>query len=125
MRVLIVDDDRHMRRLVRYLLEKDGLECFEAEDGIEALAEARRLEPQVMVLDVMLPGLDGYSVCKMLKYGEHMTGIRIIMLTSRTKPIDKETGYHTGADLYLTKPFEPDELVSAVKSMAEFGMAVK
>jgi DNA-binding response OmpR family regulator len=125
MRVLIVDDDRHMRRLVRYLLEQQGAECFEAADGIEALAEARRLEPEVMVLDVMLPGLDGYSVCKTLKYGDNPAGIRIILLTSRTKPIDKETGYHTGADLYLTKPFGPEELVEAVKTMAECGAVAR
>ena len=117
MRVLIVDDDNYIRGLVRALLEKEGMECHEAEDGLEALASARRLHPDVMILDVMLPGLDGYKVCQMLKCDEEYSDIAIIMVTSMSTPVDKETGYYTGADVYLTKPFEHNELLSAVEQL--------
>ena len=117
MRVLIVDDDKHIRRLVRNLLENEGLECQEAEDGFEALSIAREHHPDLIMLDVMLPGLDGYKICRLLKFDEAFADISIIMLTSRTRPTDKETGYYTGADLYLTKPFRPPELVEAVRQL--------
>jgi len=114
MRVLIVDDDNCIRGLVRALLEKEGMECHEAEDGLEALAAARELHPDIMILDVMLPGLDGYKICQMLKYDEEYSDIAIIMVTSRSTPVDKETGYYTGADVYLTKPFDHKGLIEAV-----------
>ena len=114
MRVLIVDDDNCIRGLVRALLEREGMECHEAEDGLEALAAARKLHPDIMILDVMLPGLDGYKICQMLKYDEEYSDIAIIMVTSRSTPVDKETGYYTGADVYLTKPFDHKDLIEAV-----------
>jgi DNA-binding response OmpR family regulator len=117
MRVLIVDDDKHIRRLVRNLIENEGLECLEAEDGFEALAVAREQHPDLMILDVMLPGLDGYKICRLLKFDEDFADISVIMLTSKTRPTDKETGYYTGADLYLTKPFRPPELIEAVRQL--------
>lgn len=117
MRVLIADDDKYIRRLVRDLLEKEGMECHEAEDGLQALTKARELRPDVIVLDVMMPGLDGYKVCRLLKFDREYSDIPIIMVTSRDKPTDKETGYYTGANIYITKPFDQDELVSTVKQM--------
>lgn len=123
MRVLIVDDDNHVRGLVRTLLENEGMECHEAEDGLEALAAARELHPDVMILDVMLPGLDGYKICRMLKYDEQYSDISIIMVSSRSTPTDKETGYYTGADIYLTKPFDQEELIEAVMRVAGCGTA--
>jgi two-component system alkaline phosphatase synthesis response regulator PhoP len=117
MRVLIVDDDKHIRRIVRNLIENEGLECIEAEDGFKALAVAKEQHPDLMILDVMLPGLDGYKICRLLKFDEDFADISVIMLTSKTRPTDKETGYYTGADLYLTKPFRPPELIEAVRQL--------
>jgi two-component system alkaline phosphatase synthesis response regulator PhoP len=117
MRVLIVDDDKHVRRLVRNLLENEGLECLEAEDGFEALSSARENHPDLVILDVMLPGLDGYKICRLLKFDEDSADVSIILLTSKAGATDKETGYYTGADLYLTKPFRPPELVEAVRHL--------
>ena len=118
MRILIVDDDKHMRRLVKAMLESEGMECHEAEDGHEALTKARDLHPSVIVLDVMLPGLDGYMISRMLKFDENFADIGIVMLTSRSKPSDRRTGLMTGADVYLTKPFNREDLVSAVRQVA-------
>jgi two-component system alkaline phosphatase synthesis response regulator PhoP/two-component system response regulator VicR len=118
MRVLIVDDDRHMRRLVKTLLEGEGMECFEAGDGFEALSAAREIHPDVILLDVMLPGLDGYKISRMLKFDENFADIGVIMVTSRSRPGDEKTGFNTGADAYITKPFKHEELVQAVKDLA-------
>ncbi|MFH1312062.1 MAG: response regulator [Candidatus Eisenbacteria bacterium] len=118
MRVLIVDDDKHVRRLVRTLLEGENIECHEAEDGIAGLTAARELHPDIMLLDVMLPGLDGYKVCRMLKFDENFADITIIMVTSRSRSKDKEIGLETGADLYIAKPFKNEELLEAVRRFA-------
>jgi DNA-binding response OmpR family regulator len=118
MRVLIVDDDNCIRGLVRALLEGEGLECHEAGDGIEGLAAARELRPDLIILDVMLPGLDGFKICRMLKYDEQYSDIPIIMVSTRSGAADKETGYYTGADLYLSKPFDHRELIQAVMQFA-------
>jgi two-component system alkaline phosphatase synthesis response regulator PhoP len=117
MRVLIVDDEKYIRQLVKGLLENEGLECFEAEDGFAALSAAREHRPDLIILDVMLPGLDGYKICRLLKFDENFADISIIMVTSKDRPTDKETGYYTGADLYITKPFRPEELVEAVRHL--------
>jgi DNA-binding response OmpR family regulator len=117
MRILVVDDDKYIRRLVRTLLEAEGMECHEAEDGFEALSTARELHPDLIILDVMLPGLDGYKISRLLKFDEKFADIPIIMVTSRRNPADKEAGYYTGADLYITKPFDPEELVEAVRKV--------
>jgi two-component system alkaline phosphatase synthesis response regulator PhoP len=122
MRALIADDDKYVRHLVRILLETEGIECHEAEDGFEALSTARELHPDVIILDVMMPGLDGYKICRMLKFDEDCSDIPIIMVTSRDQPIDKETGYYTGADLYITKPFDQEELISTVKHLVGAGI---
>jgi CheY-like chemotaxis protein len=122
MRVLVVDDDVHMRRLIRNLVENEGLECQEAEDGLSALEMVRQERPDLVILDVMMPGMDGYQVCRMLKFDEGLTDVHVIMLTSRAKPTDKEAGYYTGADLYLTKPFRPPEFIEAVRQLLGSGV---
>lgn len=117
MEILIVDDDKFVRRILTDAFKEAGMNCHEANNGLEALRLARELHPDAIILDVMLPGLDGYKICRMLKYDENFADISIVMVTSRARQSDRDTGYHTGADQYITKPFQPEEVVAAVKQL--------
>lgn len=122
-KILVVDDERSLVDLVRSYLEADGFVVSEAYDGPTALEAVVRDEPQVVVLDVVLPGFDGFEVCRRLR---HFSNAYVLMLTSKTQEIDKLIGLSVGADDYLTKPFSPRELVARVKAMlrrAEMGAA--
>ncbi|MDQ7822880.1 MAG: response regulator transcription factor [Candidatus Eremiobacteraeota bacterium] len=112
-RILVVDDERNMVEIIKYSLEKAGFDVAEAYDGREAIEKARALKPDLMVLDVMLPVIDGYQVCKQLSTE---MGMPIIMLTAKDEEIDKVLGLELGADDYLTKPFSPRELVARVRA---------
>ena len=113
-RVLVVDDERSLAKLVASYLAREGYRVDCAFDGPGALAAARQRPPDVVVLDVMLPGLDGIEVCRQLR---RFTDCYIIMLTARTEETDKVVGLGVGADDYLTKPFSPRELVARIKAM--------
>jgi two-component system, OmpR family, alkaline phosphatase synthesis response regulator PhoP len=113
-RVLVVDDDRNIVQLVRMYLEKDGYQVEVAYDGEEVLAKARVFKPDLIVLDLMLPGLDGLDVCKQIRWD---SSVPIIMLTARTTEADKLTGLDVGADDYLTKPFSPRELIARIRAV--------
>jgi two-component system alkaline phosphatase synthesis response regulator PhoP len=113
-RVLVVDDDRNIVQLVRMYLEKDGYQVEIAYDGEEALASARAFKPDLVVLDLMLPGLDGLEVCRQIRWD---SGVPIIMLTARTTEGDKLTGLDVGADDYVTKPFSPRELIARIRAV--------
>ena len=117
MEILIVDDDKFVRRILKEAFDKEGWTCHEADNGLEALRLAREIHPDAVILDVMLPGLDGYKICRMLKYDENFADISIVMVTSRARQTDRDTGYSTGADHYITKPFKPEEVVAAVKEL--------
>jgi DNA-binding response OmpR family regulator len=117
MEILIVDDDKFVRRILKDAFEAEGMTCHEANNGLEALRLAREIHPAAIILDVMLPGLDGYKICRMLKYDENFADISIVMVTSRARQSDRDTGYNTGADHYITKPFKPEEVVAAVKEL--------
>jgi two-component system, OmpR family, alkaline phosphatase synthesis response regulator PhoP len=112
-RVLVVDDEVSLLRLVRSYLEREGFEVSTAEDGETALALAREGQPDLVILDVMLPGLDGVEVCRRLR---QFSDAYVIMLTARSEEIDKIVGLSVGADDYVTKPFSPRELVARVKA---------
>ncbi len=113
-RVLVVDDEEPIRRLVRGYLEGDGFDVVEAADGPAALATARSTRPDVVILDVMLPGLDGIEVCRRLRT---FSDAFVLMLTARGEEIDRIIGLTVGADDYLIKPFSPRELVARVKAL--------
>ena len=113
-KVLVVDDERKLTELVKGYLLAEGLEVLAAYDGPTALEMAGAERPDVVVLDVMLPGLDGVEVCRRLR---QFSDAYVLMLTARSEEIDKIIGLSVGADDYLTKPFSPRELVARVKAM--------
>ncbi len=113
-RVLVVDDVEPIRRLVRGYLEGEGFDTVEAADGPAALASARSTRPDVVILDVMLPALDGIEVCRQLRT---FSDAFVLMLTARGEEIDRIIGLTVGADDYLVKPFSPRELVARVKAL--------
>jgi len=114
-RVLIVDDEPDIVESIKFNLELEKIECIVAFDGEEALSKARKENPDVIILDVMLPKINGYKIARMLKFDETYKHIPIIMLTARTQQTDIELGQETGADEYVTKPFDMDMLVALVK----------
>mgnify|MGYP001142845005 CR=1 FL=1 len=113
-RVLIVDDDVKTVELVKLYLNRDGYRAFTAYDGVEALHLARESHPDLIVLDLMLPGIDGLEVCRTLRAESE---VPIIMLTARTTDEDKLVGLNLGADDYVTKPFSPRELAARVRAI--------
>ena len=113
-RVLVVDDDVKTVELVKLYLNRDGYRVLTAYDGIEALRQAREGHPDLIVLDIMLPGIDGLEVCRTLR---NESEVPIIMLTARTTDQDKLTGLGLGADDYMTKPFSPHELAARVRAV--------
>lgn len=114
-RVLIVDDEPDVVESVKFSLELENIECLEAYDGEEALSKAKNENPNLIILDIMLPKISGYKVSRLLKFDEAYKNIPIIMLTARAQEKDKQLGEDTGADEYVTKPFEMDELIKLVK----------
>jgi two-component system, OmpR family, alkaline phosphatase synthesis response regulator PhoP len=113
-RVVVVDDEAPIRELVRSYLVRDGMEVFTAEDGASALEAIRRLSPDVVVLDLMLPGLDGIEVCRQLRT---FSDAYVVMLTARDEEVDRIVGLSIGADDYMVKPFSPRELVARVRAL--------
>ena len=109
-----MDDEKPIRELVRSYLERDGMDVFTAEDGPSALDAVRKLGPDVVVLDLMLPGLDGVEVCRQLRT---FTDAYVIMLTARDEEVDRIVGLSIGADDYMVKPFSPRELVARVRAL--------
>ena len=113
-RVLVVDDDAKTVELVKLYLNRDGYRVLTAYDGIEALRLARECHPDLIVLDLMLPGIDGLEICRTLRTE---SDVPIIMLTAKTTDQDKLTGLSLGADDYVTKPFSPRELAARVRTV--------
>src|ERR1044071_8014083 len=112
--ILVVDDEPPILDLIASYLRADGFTVYTAQDGPTALAQARAVRPELIVLDVMLPGMDGLEVCRRI---QQESDVYILMLTARTEEIDKIVGLSVGADDYLTKPFSPRELVARVKAI--------
>ncbi len=113
-KILIIEDEPAIVELVQLYLEKEGYETLTANDGIEGLVMVKRAHPDLVILDLMLPELDGWEVCKRLRSD---TDIPIIMLTARSDDVDKIVGLELGADDYVAKPFNPRELVARVKAV--------
>lgn len=114
-RILVVDDELDLVETVRFALELEGYEVLVAHNGEEALNLARKESPDLILLDLMLPKLDGYKVCRLLKFDERYKHIPILMLTAKTQEKDKAMGFETGANEFITKPFDMDDLMKKVK----------
>jgi len=117
--ILVVDDEADVLDLVVYNLKKAGFQPFAARDGATGLQKARDEMPALIVLDLMLPGVEGTSVCRQLKADPKTANIPVIMLTAKAEEIDRIVGLELGADDYVTKPFSPRELVLRIKKILE------
>ena len=115
-KILVVDDEVDLVETIRFPLEMEGFQVLVSFNGEDALNQARNENPDLILLDIMLPKLDGYKVCRLLKFDERYKHIPILMLTAKTQARDKQTGMETGADEYITKPFDIDQLMEKVKS---------
>jgi DNA-binding response OmpR family regulator len=118
-KILVVDDEPDVASLLTLMLKSQGYAVINAADGQEALEKARGENPDLILLDVMLPRMDGYKVARMLKFDENYSHIPIIMLTAKIQERDKATGLEMGANDYLTKPFDTAILLAKIKERLE------
>ncbi|CAD7781622.1 Transcriptional regulatory protein SrrA [Candidatus Methanoperedenaceae archaeon GB37] len=116
-KILIVDDEERVRRLIETTLDIGDFQIFQAKDGEEALKIAQEEKPALILLDIMMPGMDGFEVCKWLKNNSETKSSYIIMLTAKGQKQDIEKGYTVGADDYFVKPFSPMELLNKVEQV--------
>ena len=116
-KILIVEDEKDIIKMLDYNLKKEGFRVIDARDGEDALDLAMREHPDLILLDLMLPGMDGLEVCKSLKKESKTSPIPIIMLTAKSQESDKVLGLGLGADDYITKPFSPGELIARIKAL--------
>ena len=114
-KILVVDDQADLVKTIQFSLELGGYKVLVAYNGEDALTQARKENPDLILLDIMLPKLDGYKVCRLLKFDEQYKHIPILMMTAKTQEKDKLMGKETGADEYITKPFDIEELMEKVK----------
>jgi two-component system, OmpR family, alkaline phosphatase synthesis response regulator PhoP len=116
-KILIIEDERDLVEIVKFRLEASDYDVISAYDGEEGLKKARKENPDLILLDIMLPKIDGYKICRMLKFDEKYKGIPIIMFTARAQDSDAKVGREVGANDYVTKPFEPDTLLTKIKEL--------
>jgi two-component system alkaline phosphatase synthesis response regulator PhoP len=119
--VLVVEDEQDVAELIRYNLAKEGYEVRLAASGVEGLKQARETRPDVILLDIMVPQLNGWEVCRRLKQDPETRGVPVIMVTGRVEEGDKVLGFEMGADDYVTKPFSPRELVARIRAVMRRG----
>lgn len=113
-RILIVDDEQDIVESLKFVLEVAGFECHCAYNGEDGLNLARKISPDLMILDVMMPKINGYKISRLLKYDNKYKNIPILMVTARSQEDDKLIGEETGVDEYITKPFDLEEIVKKV-----------
>ncbi|OGB86732.1 hypothetical protein A3H38_03280 [candidate division WOR-1 bacterium RIFCSPLOWO2_02_FULL_46_20] len=116
-RILLIEDDQDMAEAIRLRLEANNFDIILAHDGMEGLSKARTENPDLIILDVMLPKLDGFNLCRMLKFDEKHKSILIIILSAKVQKTDIERGKEVGADAYITKPFKAEELLAKIKEL--------
>ncbi len=114
-KILIVDDEAHIRLLIEQTLEElqdQGVEILTTDNGADALETIKSVKPQLVFLDVMMPKMNGFDVCQTVKRELGMNDVYIVMLTAKGQEFDRQRGVQVGADVYMTKPFDPDELLA-------------
>lgn len=119
-KILVVDDEAHIRLLIEQTLEEledQGVEILTADNGADALETIKTEKPELVFLDVMMPKMNGFDVCQTVKHELKMSGVYIALLTAKGQEYDKQKGAEVGADLYLTKPFDPDELLAKAQEV--------
>jgi two-component system, OmpR family, alkaline phosphatase synthesis response regulator PhoP len=116
-RILIVDDEPNIVLALELLMKKAGFEVHTVDDGEKAFHAIRELRPDLVLLDIMIPKMDGYEVCQRIRADASLKSVRIIMLTAKGRGVEKEKGIALGADFYITKPFSTREVVSKVKEL--------
>lgn len=119
-KILIVDDEKHLRTLLHQTLEEledEGVELHAASNGEEALAVIESMQPNLVFLDVMMPKLSGFDVCERAKKVLGLTNVYIVLLTAKGQEFDRQRGIEVGADLYMTKPFDPDSLLMKARDV--------
>lgn len=119
-KILIVDDEPHLRMLIQQTLEEledDGVELLTATNGEEALDTIRTEQPNMVFLDVMMPKKNGFDVCQAVKHEMGMQQVYIVLLTAKGQEFDRQRGLEVGADLYMTKPFDPDALIARAREV--------
>lgn len=116
-KILVVDDEPHIVQLITFNLEKNGYKVISANNGVDGLKMAKSELPQLVLLDLMLPELDGYDVCREIRRDNNISSMPVIMITAKSEELDKVLGLELGADDYITKPFSVRELVARVKAV--------
>ena len=120
-KVLIADDEPNILISLEFLMKREGWRVSVARDGVEALVAIQRERPDLVLLDVMMPGKTGYEVCQAVRADEALAGVKILMLTAKGRDTDVAQGLGVGADAYMTKPFSTKELAAKVRAMLEEG----
>lgn len=119
LRVMVIDDSKTIRRTAETLLAREGAEVTTAVDGFEALAKIAETEPQIIFVDIMMPRLDGYQTCTLIKHNQRFRHTPVIMLSSKDGLFDKARGRIVGSEQYVTKPFTREELLDAIRKHVE------
>jgi two-component system alkaline phosphatase synthesis response regulator PhoP len=116
-KILVIEDDPATLRLINYSLRHEGYQVLTASNGLEGIRKAHNEKPDLIILDVMLPGIDGFEICHRLRSEPDTAKLSILMLSAKAQEIDKDTGLKVGADAYLAKPAAPADIVSRVESL--------
>lgn len=116
-KILIVDDDPYILMSLEFLMKKNGYDVMIARNGTEALELLEKQIPQLVLLDIMMPDVDGYEICRRIKKTEKLKAIKVVFMSAKTKEADIQKGYDLGASLYITKPFSTRELVKQIAEL--------
>ena len=116
-KILIADDNENIREALTYLLEDEGYSLSMAKDGAETLVKVREVHPDILFLDIMMPEINGYDVCRVIKNDPDLKNIYVIMLTAKGQVAEQERGRAAGADEYIVKPFSPMEILAKIKDI--------